>query len=358
MTGPSAPPRPTTPAVSVVMAAYNGAMFIEETLASLGAQTLTDWEAVIVDDRSTDDTLAVLRAWPDPRVRVIAAERNGGPVVARNIAFAAARGRYVAGLDHDDLCRPERFARQVAYLDRHPAVVLAGSAAAALCDGQVTSLPHPPVTTPALIEWLLRIENPLVWSSVMMRRDVARRLDPFTRPDLVCAEDFDFYHRLARFGRITRLDDELTVYRQHRGGMSKRLVDAMHASATRVLTGAYGPVLGEEAGAAAALVVRHVMAQAPVPDRATLGRLGAVLVALQEEFLASRDADGEDVRLIRWETARRWARIGRAALRTGGIDLVDAMAVRPDHVGLGYAGPEQLIWSRLVGRARGWLKRA
>lgn len=345
------------PIVSVVMAAYNGAGIVGETLETLAAQTMTDWEAVIVDDRSTDDTLAVLRAWPDSRIRVIAAERNGGPVIARNIAFAAARGRYVAGLDHDDLCRPERFARQVAYLDRHPDVVLAGTAAAALCDGQVTALPHPPVTTPALIEWLLRIENPLVWSSVMMRADVARGLDPFTRPELVCAEDFDLYHRLARRGRIARLDDELVTYRQHRGGMSKRLAAAMHASATRVLAETYAPVLGDAADAAAALIVRHVMAQAPVPDRATLGRIGTILAALQDAFLADREPDENDVRLIRWETARRWARIGRAGLRTGGIDLIDAMAVRPDHVGLGYAGPEELVWSRLIGRARGWLKR-
>lgn len=354
MTEPAGPP----PIVSVVMAAYNGAALVEQTLASLAAQTLPDWEAIVVDDRSTDDTLAVLRAWADPRVRVIAAPENGGPVRARNIAFAAARGRYVAGLDHDDLCRPERFARQAGYLDRHPRVVLVGSAAAALAGDQLSALPLAPVTTPALIEWLLRIENPLVWSSVMIRGDAARRLDPFTRPDLLYAEDFDLYHRLSAFGRIARLDEELTVYRQHGGGVSKRFAEAMRASATRVMAEAYTSVLGEEADAAAALVVRHVMAQAPVPDRATLGRLGAVLVALQEDFLATRPVDAQDVKLIRWETARRWARIGRAALRTGAIDLADAMAVRPDHVGLGYAGPEQLIWSRLVGEARRWLKRA
>ncbi|MGI4733352.1 MAG: glycosyltransferase family 2 protein [Janthinobacterium lividum] len=345
------------PVVSVVMAAYNGAALVGETLASLGAQTMPDWEAVIVDDCSTDDTLAVLRGWPDPRVRVIAAERNGGPVVARNIAFAQARGRYVAGLDHDDLCRPERFARQVAYLDRHRDVVLVGSAAAALADGQLRPLPLAPVTSPALIEWLLRIENPLVWSSVMMRGDAARTLDPFTRPEMVCAEDFDLYHRLARIGRIGRLDDELVVYRQHGGGMSKRLRDKMHANATRVLAHAYAPVLGAGADAAAALVVRHVMGQLPVPDRATLHRLGATLVALQEDFLDRPGLDDGDVRLIRWETARRWARIGRAGLRTGGLDLGDAVAVRPEHVGLGYAGPEELIWSRLIGRARRLLKR-
>ncbi|WP_375383401.1 glycosyltransferase family 2 protein [uncultured Sphingomonas sp.] len=349
---------PATPTVSVVMAAYNGAALIGETLASLAAQTMPDWEAVVVDDGSTDGTLAMLRGWPDARVRVIAARENGGPVLARNMALSHARGRYVAGLDHDDLCRPDRFARQVAYLDRHRDVALVGSAAAALSDGRVTPLRHAPITTPALIEWLLRIENPLVWSSVMIRGEAARRLDPFTRPELVCAEDFDLYHRLARLGRIARLDDELVVYRQHAGGMSQRLVDRMQASATRVMAEAYAPVLGDEAEPAATLVVRHVMGQVPVPDRATLARLGAILVTLQQDFLDRRPVDDRDVTLIRWETARRWARIGRAALRTRGITLADVVAVRPDHVGMGYAGPEELIWSRLIGEARRWLRRA
>ena len=110
----------SAPAVSVVMAVYNGAALLPETLASLRAQTFTDWELVAFDDCSKDDSIAVLRAFGDPRIRVIAAAENGGPVVARNRAFAEARGRYVAGLDQDDISLPERFAKQVAFLDTHP----------------------------------------------------------------------------------------------------------------------------------------------------------------------------------------------------------------------------------------------
>ncbi len=341
-----------TPAVSVIMAAYNGATLVTETLRSLSAQTLTEWEAVVVDDCSTDDTLAVLRAYPDPRVRVVAAPRNGGPVRARNLAVAHARGRYLAGLDHDDLCRPERLARQVAYLERHPEVVLVGTQAAMLAGETLGPSSYAPVTTPALIEWLLLIENPLVWSSVMVRADAARALEPFTRPELLYAEDFDLYHRLSHMGRIARLDDELMIYRQHSGGLSKRFVEAMEASAAQVLAEAYGSILGEEAQVAAALVARHVMAQQPVPDRATLHQLGRVLTTLQTHHLATHAVTRDDRRLIRWETARRWARIGRAGLRTGALGLGDAMSARPAHLGLGYAGVDQLLWSSLIGGAR------
>ena len=76
------------PAISVIMAAYNGAELLPATLASLQRQTFTDFEVIVVDDRSTDNTLDVLRSWPDSRVRVIALDENGGPVRARNRAFA------------------------------------------------------------------------------------------------------------------------------------------------------------------------------------------------------------------------------------------------------------------------------
>lgn len=340
------------PTVSVVMAAYNGAALIGETLESLAVQTMGDFEAIVVDDRSTDDTLAVLRGWPDGRVRVIALEENGGPVRARNRAFAEARGRYIAGLDQDDLCRPERFARQVAYLDANPDVALIGSDTAVLSDGVIRPPRHPANTTPRLTEWLLRIENPLVWSSVMVRGDVARELEPFTRPELLYAEDFDLYHRIARLGRVARVDADLLIYRQHSGGASQRYVTTMTESATRVLAEAYADVLGDDAGEAAALVARNLMGRAPPPDRATLRRLGEVMVTLQEDFFARHACVAHDVRLIRWETARRWAAVARAGLRAGTLTLGDALAVRPPHMGLGYAGFEELIVARLIGGTR------
>ena len=220
------------PIVSVIMAAYNGAALIPETVASLQAQTLTDFEVVIVDDCSTDDTRDVLRAIDDPRFRIIEAEVNQGPVRTRNTAVRHARGRYLAGLDQDDLCMPERFARQVAYLDAHPDTVLIGTGAAWLDDGVVSSAPRTAVSTPALIEWLLRIENPLVWSSVMVRASAAT--DPFTDPVRLYAEDFDLYQRMSRIGRIARLDEELVIYRRHAGGASQRYTETMTANAARV----------------------------------------------------------------------------------------------------------------------------
>lgn len=341
-----------SPTVSVVMAAYNGAGLIAETLASLTAQTFADFEVLVVDDRSTDATREMVRAWQDPRVRLIELDANGGPVRARNRGVAEARGRYMAALDQDDLCRPERFARQVAWLDSHPDCALLGTQVDWLDGARIGPSRYAPVTTPALVAWLTWIENPIAWSSVMVRTEAARALDPFTRPEILYAEDFDLYHRIQTFGSIARLDDPLVVYRRHEGGASKRFTQTMETSATRVLTEAHAATLGNAAPEVARLLVVYLMRGDPVPDRATLIALGAALATLQTTFLATRDCDAESRRLIKWETARRWAGVARAGLRAATLTLADVMAVRPDHLGLGHAGVDELVWSRMIGGAR------
>jgi glycosyltransferase involved in cell wall biosynthesis len=346
----------TDPTVSVVIPAYNGAALIEETLASLSAQTLPDWEAIVVDDVSSDATRAVVAAWPDARVRLLCNEVNAGPVHTRNRGVAAARGRYVAGLDQDDLCLPERLARQVGYLDTHPDVALLGTQAHYLRDGVVGPSSYAPVTTPALIAWLMRIENPLVWSSVMVRGKVARALDPFTRPEILYAEDFDLYHRVQAHGRIARLDEPLLLYRQHAGGASQRFTETMRASAAAVLVEAQRRLFGEAADRIAALIVRHVMGGDPVPDRATLAALGAAIGRLQHDHLARHPLSADDRKLIRWETAQRWGRVGRAALRAGTLSLGDLLAVRPAHLGLGYQQLHELLVGSAIGHGRRWCR--
>lgn len=108
------------PRVSVVMPAYEAAAFVENALASLAAQTLGDWEAIVVDDASSDRTAEVVAAVAarDPRVRLVRQTENGGPAVARNRALAEARGRWIALLDADDLYLPDRLERLVALGER------------------------------------------------------------------------------------------------------------------------------------------------------------------------------------------------------------------------------------------------
>lgn len=345
------------PIVSVVMATYNGAPWVMPTIQSLLAQSLTDFELIAVDDCSTDDTRAVLATIDDPRIRIIHAEQNRGPVHTRNRGYAEARGRYIAALDQDDVCHPERLARQVAYLDAHDDVVLVASAADLLMGSRILPSTLPAETTPDFLDWLMRLCNPLVWSSVMFRTGEARRLDPVTRPDRLYAEDFDLYHRLRRFGRIARIDEALLLYRVHGGGASQRFTERLAQSAGQVLAEVNGAVLGDDAERGAALLVRHVMLGEPVPDLATLDLLTATIEMVHEDFLARQRVDAASMALIEQQLTQIWWKLARTGLRSGRIGLRSALNRRPEAVAANPPSRSDLMLSGLIGRMRS-LRRA
>jgi glycosyltransferase involved in cell wall biosynthesis len=109
----------TLPAVSIITPARNAAATLAATIASVAAQTRPDWEMLIADDGSEDATAAIAAGWAtrDPRVRPLPGPREG-PAGARNRAIRAARGRFIAFLDADDRWRPEKLARQLAFMER------------------------------------------------------------------------------------------------------------------------------------------------------------------------------------------------------------------------------------------------
>ncbi|UZK67452.1 glycosyltransferase family 2 protein [Sphingomonas sp. M1-B02] len=339
----------SAPTVSVIMAVYNGAAMLPETLASLQAQTLTDWELIAVDDCSKDDSVGVLEALGDPRIRVIRSRENGGPVVARNIAFAAARGRYVAGLDQDDISLPQRLARQVSFLDADPGTVLVSSAADYLIDGRRAPGNWPRPLTPALIDWLLLIRNPIAWSSVMFRADAARQLDPFERPEMRYVEDFDLYQRIRAFGRVAQIDEVLLLYRCHEGGASNMFNSTMCAHAELLLRERHRALLGPAAPEIAPLLVRHVMDGAPVPDVATLNALFVGIGALRAEF-GKGDYSAVELAQIDDMISQGWWRLCRTGVRAGTLLLHRVLERRPTPVPVREA--VDLVASQAIGGVR------
>jgi hypothetical protein len=347
----------TGPTISVIMAAYNGAGLIEETIASVLAQSYRDFELIVVDDCSTDDTLARLRAIADRRVVVIAAEVNGGPVRARNTAFAAARGRYIVGLDQDDLCHPDRFAVQLASLAANPDTVLVASAADLLEEGTIKPPRGLLNSSPALIDWRMQFGNPLVWSSVMFRADVARRLEVFERTDRLYAEDYDLYTRLARFGALARIDRPLVTYRIHPGGASKRYLDGMIGSATAVLADSYADLFGPDATDAARLILTHFTGGVAVPDLVTLERITMLTAAVHDRHWHLRRPGAADRVLIMAEYARLWWQMGDASVRSGALPLDVVTAACPRGLQPYHPSARRAASSALIGAARALLVR-
>ena len=116
----------TTPLLTIGLPVYNARPYLEDTLRSIFAQTLQDWELIVFDDGSTDGSGAFLERVRDPRVRVLGAKQNRGLAVALNLIHDEARGQYIARMDADDLMHPERMARQLAFLGRCPEVDVVG----------------------------------------------------------------------------------------------------------------------------------------------------------------------------------------------------------------------------------------
>ena len=340
------------PAVSVVMAAYNGSAFIDATIRSVLAQTLSDFEIVVVDDGSIDDTLAVLAAIDDARLHVVRAERNGGPAVARSLALAHATGRFVAGLDQDDLCRPDRFARQVAYLEDRPDFVLVASTIERFAGGRTWPDPRPDLVDADEIDWLLQLLNPLAWSTVMMRGEVARALLPFERDEYRYAEDFDLYHRVRSHGRIGRIAAPLVRYRMHPGGASRAHVERMTFAAAQVLADAYRPVFGDHAEEAALLVTRHGAGGEAPGDAPTLRRCGEVI----ERLLAARFSRVPDFATA--ASAELWWRMARCGLRAGSFGMGDVIRVCPPFALGRRAAPSTAMFDTVIGASRRLRQRA
>lgn len=300
------------------MATFNGSRYIAASIASILSQTLRDFELIIVDDCSTDNTLDVIAAMSDPRIRVLRNERNSGVVASRNRCFAAARGRYVAMLDHDDLSRPLRLAQQARYLDLNPGVVLVGTAAHTLSHGVLAPMRHPAETTPVLVRWLLHIDNPLICSSVMMRADAVRALGTFMREDVTYADDYDLYHRLLPSGDIARIDHKLTIYRLHPANTFRAQEQRMSNNAVKALTPSYVRWFGVEAEGAASLVVNHFMGGRPVPDLSVVTTLRDILARLRHAFLDEYRPEEEDRRRIDAASDTLWRRmLQNSATRLG-----------------------------------------
>lgn len=208
------------PRVTVLLATYNDEPFLGAAIDSVLAQTFTDFELLVVLDASTDRSRDIVESYRDARVRLLVNETNLGLAASLNRGLAIIASEYVARLDGNDLCYPERLARQVAYLDAHPEVAVAGSQATLIdVAGRSVGKLRRPVTDLGM-RWHRIFASPLVHSSVMFRRaivwDVLGGYDGSFR----FGEDFELWNRLAKEHAIRNLPETLVAYRDDPFSMS------------------------------------------------------------------------------------------------------------------------------------------
>lgn len=213
-----------TPRVSVIVPAWNAARYLSEAIGSLLAQTFQNFEVIVIDDGSTDDTYEIALRHVDSRITVIRHETNSGPAAARNTGIRHAKGAYIALLDADDTAYPERLALQVEALDKDSSLVMVGSHISLMtATGEPLHRVFRRPITPDETAIALIFGNALS-AVTMFRKD---RIPVGGYRTLRVSEDYDFNMRMALRGKVTNLDVPLTYVRIRRDGLTGQYSDLM-----------------------------------------------------------------------------------------------------------------------------------
>jgi glycosyltransferase involved in cell wall biosynthesis len=240
--------------ISVVMSNYNTEVsMLREAVESILSQTFCDFEFIIIDDGSTDESVDYLRGLPDPRIRLIRNPVNIGLTKSLNIGLKVAKGKYIARMDADDIALPVRFEKQYAYMEAHPDVILCGSRA--LCFNG--DLSHPAGTTRRAPENMEEYRVHLLFRNpgpnhptAFFRHESLLEHHVLYDESLIYAQDYGMWETISRVGRIYVLPDILLYYRQHEKQISiehkEKQLECDKAVKRRQIAALLGSVTEEE----------------------------------------------------------------------------------------------------------------
>ncbi len=214
--------------VSVLMPVYNAAPYLGEAIDSILGQTYADFEFIILNDGSTDASASIVDSYQDTRIKHISNKTNAGLVATLNAGIDLAQGEYIARMDADDTSLPERFAKQVAFMDRHPEVGACGTAYRYFGDLDRTEIPIQ--DTREAFTFLSR-NSSLGHPTTMIRRSVLTQNSIRYESRYGFAADYAFWIRIGQFAQITSLPEPLLRYRWHSSNMSKTDPDRKKAVA-------------------------------------------------------------------------------------------------------------------------------
>ncbi len=213
------------PKVSVLMPVYKtNEQFLREAIESILNQTFTDYEFLILDDCPTDDREAIIKSYKDKRIKYFKNKANMGITPSRNKLIEMASGDYLAIFDHDDMSLPERFAKQVAYLDTHPECGVVGCKLERMSDNKVSDYP----TNDHDIKLALMRGCVINHPSSMIRKSVLTDNHINYEAEFSPSEDYALWCRLIPYTQFHNLNDEVLFrYRDHANNTSHLQSDKM-----------------------------------------------------------------------------------------------------------------------------------
>lgn len=210
------------PLVSVVMPVYNAASYLQESINSILTQSYTNFEFLIYNDGSSDNSAAIIQqaAESDSRIKFFDSKENYGYVRHLNAGLKQAAGKYIARLDADDIAEPTRLAEQVAYLEANPSVGICGSAVHMFGpnDESVIYLPE----ENGVIQSTLWLQNVFFHPAVMLRRSVLDDYGLCYREEYMPTEDYQLWCEMSRVTELHNLPSVLLNYRAHEQQISRR----------------------------------------------------------------------------------------------------------------------------------------
>lgn len=217
------------PAISVVIPTYNHARFLRKALDSVCRQTFTDWEAIVVNNYSEDDTEDVVVSYADPRIRLENFRNHGVIAASRNLGIKLSQGRYVAFLDSDDSWHPEKLARAKMALDEGCDLVCHGEIW--MKDGVEFRRVNYGPAEKSNYHSLLFERNCISTSAVTVRKECLEKVRGFSEePAFAMVEDYELWLKLARAGcRFAFIDEMLGVFNLHDANSSRAVYRQMHA---------------------------------------------------------------------------------------------------------------------------------
>jgi glycosyltransferase involved in cell wall biosynthesis len=208
-----------SPKITVVMPVYNCELYISQAIDSILNQTEKDFEFIIIDDASTDKTVFIIKKYNDFRIQLIQKSINTGLSNSLNLGLQLAKGKYIARMDGDDISLPQRFAKQVAFLESNQNVIVCGSYFRIIGSEIIIKVPeyHDSIKVAFLKG------NCIAHPSVMMRKQVLDELSLVYNVLKEPAEDYDLWVRLSEKGSLYNLQEVLLDYRIHNNQVSKKL---------------------------------------------------------------------------------------------------------------------------------------
>ncbi len=208
------------PPLSLLLCVHNGAAYLPACLNSILTQSFTDFELIIMDDCSTDDSPAILAALTDPRVKIFRNPENLGLTKSLNLGLELVQGNYIARIDADDTMHPTRLQHQVDFLENNPDYGIVGSFAQQMdADGTPTSIQKMPVTN-AEIQWFSLLSSPFLHPTVMLRKSTLDAHALTYDTTFRTTQDYDLWARMLTVTKGHNIPLPLTHLRVHEGAIS------------------------------------------------------------------------------------------------------------------------------------------